>query len=53
MNGAEVTAKWGRAELDERSASQRHFLDLSDLLDHPKPAEVVPRESSPRCASGV
>jgi hypothetical protein len=43
MNLAEFIAKWRRAELTERSASQQHFLDLCELLDHPKPAEVDPR----------
>jgi hypothetical protein len=43
MNVAEFIAKWRRAELTERSASQQHFLDLCELLDHPKPAEVDPR----------
>lgn len=43
MNVAEFIAKWRRAELTERSASQQHFLDLCDLLDQPKPAEVDPR----------
>jgi hypothetical protein len=38
--------KWRRAELTERSAAQQHFLDLCELLDHPKPAEVDPRASS-------
>lgn len=33
--------KWQRVALTERSASQHHFLDLCDLLDHPKPAEAV------------
>jgi hypothetical protein len=43
MNVAEFIAKWKRVELTERSAAQQHFLDLYDLLDHPKPAEVDPR----------
>ncbi len=34
--------KWQRVELTERSASQQHFLDLCELLDHAKPAEVDP-----------
>lgn len=37
MNVAELIAKWRRAELTERSATQQHFLDLCELLDHPKP----------------
>lgn len=34
--------KWRRAELTERSASQQHFLDLCEVLEHPKPADVDP-----------
>ncbi|MBS3735399.1 MAG: class I SAM-dependent DNA methyltransferase, partial [Phycisphaerae bacterium] len=33
-------AKWRRAELSERSASQEHFIDLCRLLGQPTPAEV-------------
>ena len=40
MNVTEFVAKWRRAQLSERSASQQHFLDLCEVLDHPKPAEV-------------
>ena len=29
--------------MSERSACQQHFLDLCDLLGHPKPAEVDPK----------
>lgn len=43
MNVAELIDKWQKVELTERSASQQHFLDLCDLLDHPKPAEIDPR----------
>lgn len=42
MNVAEFIEKWRRAELTERSAAQQHFLDLCELLDHPKPAEADP-----------
>ena len=42
MNPAEFIAKWSRADLSERSAAQQHFLDLCDLFEHPKPAEVDP-----------
>ena len=42
MNVAEFIAKWRRADLTERSAAQQHFLDLCELLDHPKPAEADP-----------
>lgn len=42
MNAAEFVAKWRKAELTERSASQQHFLDLCELVGHPKPAEADP-----------
>ncbi|HOW73300.1 MAG TPA: class I SAM-dependent DNA methyltransferase [Phycisphaerae bacterium] len=40
MNVQAFIAKWRKMELTERSASQQHFLDLCELCDHPKPAEV-------------
>src|SRR5262245_64262855 len=42
MTPHQFIAKWQAAELSERSACQQHFLDLCELLDHPKPAEVDP-----------
>jgi hypothetical protein len=42
MNVSGFVSKWGRAELTERSAAQQHFLDLCEVFDHPKPAEVDP-----------
>ncbi len=42
MNVAQFIAKWRRVALTERSASQQHFLDLCEILDHPKPAEADP-----------
>ncbi|MFL5244105.1 MAG: hypothetical protein ACJ8FY_18530 [Gemmataceae bacterium] len=38
----EFIAKWQRANLTERSASQQHFLDLCDLLGRAKPATADP-----------
>jgi type II restriction/modification system DNA methylase subunit YeeA len=35
-------AKWQRVTLSERAACQQHFLDLCELLEQPKPAEVDP-----------
>jgi hypothetical protein len=32
-------AKWSRADLPERAASQEHFIDLCRLLGQPTPAE--------------
>lgn len=46
MTPAEFIAKWSRTELTERSAAQQHFLDLCDLLDHPKPAAHDPTGES-------
>ncbi len=42
MNAAEFVNKWSRSTLGERSAAQQHFLDLCELLDHPKPAAEDP-----------
>ncbi len=38
----EFIKKWRASTLTERSAAQQHFLDLCELLDEPKPAEVDP-----------
>ena len=35
-------AKWRSSALNERSASQEHFIDLCRLLDEPTPAEADP-----------
>lgn len=43
MNVSEFATKWRKVELTERSASQQHFLDLCEVLNHPKPAEADPR----------
>lgn len=40
MNPSEFIAKWDKAELTERSAAQQHFLDLCELVGHPKPAAL-------------
>ena len=42
MTPQQFIAKCKRADLSERSACQQHFLDLCELLGHPKPAEVDP-----------
>ena len=36
---AQFIAKWKRATLPERAASQEHFIDLCRLLGQPTPAE--------------
>ena len=38
MNVADFIAKWRKTELTERSAAQQHFLDLCELVGHPKTA---------------
>jgi hypothetical protein len=38
LTPAAFTAKWKRAKLSERAASQEHFLDLCQLLNQPTPA---------------
>lgn len=42
MNVSQFIAKWRRVALTERSAAQQHFLDLCEVLEHPKPAEIDP-----------
>ena len=42
MTPAAFIAKWNRAELSERAASQEHFLDLCKLLGVKTPAELDP-----------
>jgi hypothetical protein len=44
-HGSRVTpatfiAKWAAADLSERASYQQHFLDLCELVGHPKPAEA-------------
>ena len=46
MTPQQFVAKWQRVTLSERSACQQHFLDLCDVLGHPKPAEADPDGSS-------
>jgi hypothetical protein len=43
MDAAHFAAKWQKVQLTERSAYQQHFLDLCELLGHPKPAEIDPK----------
>jgi hypothetical protein len=41
MQSAEAfVAKWSKAQLSERGASQEHFIDLCHLLGQPTPAEA-------------
>ncbi|WP_435020732.1 class I SAM-dependent DNA methyltransferase [Tundrisphaera sp. TA3] len=43
MDAATFVSKWRLNELTERSACQQHFLDLCDLVGHPKPAQADPK----------
>ena len=40
MTPAQFIAKWAGQTGTERALYQQHFLDLCDLLDHPKPADI-------------
>ena len=42
MTPDEFIKKWRASTLTESSASQQHFLDLCELLDESKPADVDP-----------
>jgi type II restriction/modification system DNA methylase subunit YeeA len=42
MTVSQFTEKWNASRRSERSASQEHFLDLCELLGHPKPADIDP-----------
>lgn len=42
MHVYDFISKWTRVSLSERSASQQHFLDLCEVVGHPKPAEADP-----------
>ena len=46
MTPDEFIRKWRDSTLTERSAAQQHFLDLCELLDEPKPADVDPTGES-------
>ncbi len=43
MDAAAFVDKWRKNLRTERSASQEHFLDLCELLHHPKPGAVDPK----------
>ena len=43
MDAAAFVDKWRKSLRTERSASQEHFLDLCELLHHPKPGAVDPK----------
>src|SRR5271166_5146046 len=43
MDAAAFVDKWGKSRRSGRSASQEHFLDLCEVLKHPKPGAVDPK----------
>jgi hypothetical protein len=43
MTAEGFIAKWSKVDLTERSAAQAHFLDLCELVGHPKPQEADPK----------
>src|ERR1017187_3426235 len=43
MTAEVFIAKWSKVDLTERSAAQAHFLDLCELVGHPKPQEADPK----------
>jgi hypothetical protein len=43
MTAEDFIAKWDKVDLTERSAAQAHFLDLCELVGHPKPQEADPK----------
>ena len=45
MTVAEFIAKWKHVDLKERSAAQKHFLDLCHLVGHPTPTEADPTDA--------
>jgi hypothetical protein len=40
LTAEEFVAKWSKAQLSERAASQEHFIDLCQLLGQPTPASA-------------
>ena len=40
MTPQQFIQKWTGQELKERQAYQQHFLDLCELVKHPKPADI-------------
>ena len=53
LTPAAFVAKWKRAKLSERAASQEHFLDLCRLLEQPTPAEHDPTGSEYTFEKGI
>jgi hypothetical protein len=43
VTAEDFIAKWSKIDLTERSAAQAHFLDLCELVGHPKPQAADPK----------
>ncbi len=43
MDAAAFVDKWRKSRRSERSSSQERFLDLCEVLKHPKPGAVDPK----------
>jgi type II restriction/modification system DNA methylase subunit YeeA len=43
LDAAAFVDKWRKSRRSERSASQEHFLDLCEVLKHPKPGAADPK----------
>ena len=43
VNVQDFITKWSKVDLTERPASQPHFLDLCELVGHPKPQDADPK----------
>ncbi len=46
MTPDQFVAKWSKVSLSERASYQQHYLDLCELVGHPKPAEADPSGES-------
>jgi hypothetical protein len=53
MTAPDFIARWSKVDLAERSAAQQHFLDLCELVGHPKPAEADPTGESSTFEKGA
>jgi hypothetical protein len=40
MDAATFAEKWRKSKRTEKSAAQEHFLDLCEVIQHPKPGEA-------------
>jgi hypothetical protein len=40
MDADAFVEKWNRSRRTEKSAAVEHFLDLCELVNHPKPGDI-------------